>query len=465
MFNSKTEIEYNLYIIRGDEDMQNQILDVLDRNPFIDRLMLVTKFLTENKRGGCFGIDGLWGSGKSFVLKRFEERLGSIQSEDTADNQYFIFHYDCWKYDYYEEPAIAIVSAMLDVATEELGLLGEEGDAILRKSWETAKKYLEKIAGEFCKNKIGINLVDLAALAGGIKEAAEKEIDDNKKFDELYAFKKTLEKTRESIENIAEKKTVVIVVDELDRCLPEYSIKVLERLHHIFYELNNVIVIIAMDKEKLTYSIKKIYGEIDVDEYLRKFIEFKLDLSKGEAKEYDKKYPEYFSKFQYTEAELIQISKFLMDILQNIDIRTQERIFRKAEIVHGLITEDKYDASILMFEILFLTIAHRMKNSHIDWLCRLTDTQYDDVKKKLGKKYYEMLQRYEGEIRRGGQREGYKVVNDSNFGKAFFWVASIFNPVRNGRCAPYFLDAKRDIQKEIDLVQRFGDIISFIDCD
>lgn len=60
MFNSKTEIEYNLYIIRGDEDMQNQTLDVLDRNPFIDKLMLVTKFLTENKRGGCFGIDGLW---------------------------------------------------------------------------------------------------------------------------------------------------------------------------------------------------------------------------------------------------------------------------------------------------------------------------------------------------------------------------------------------------------------------
>ena len=44
--------------------------------------------------------------------------------------------------------------------------------------------------------------------------------------------------------------TVVIIVDELDRCLPSYAIKVLERIHHIFNELENVVVIIAMEKSK-----------------------------------------------------------------------------------------------------------------------------------------------------------------------------------------------------------------------
>lgn len=40
------------------------------------------------------------------------------------------------------------------------------------------------------------------------------------------------------------------MVDELDRCLPSYAIKVLERIHHVFNELENVVVIIAMEKNK-----------------------------------------------------------------------------------------------------------------------------------------------------------------------------------------------------------------------
>ena len=41
----------------------------------------------------------------------------------------------------------------------------------------------------------------------------------------------------------AKDKTIIFVVDELDRCLPEYSIKVLERLHHVFEKTSNIQVI------------------------------------------------------------------------------------------------------------------------------------------------------------------------------------------------------------------------------
>ena len=51
----------------------------------------------------------------------------------------------------------------------------------------------------------------------------------------------------------------------------------LERLHHVFEGIENVIVIIAMDKTQIRKSLEKIYGDnLDIDRYLRKFISFDL---------------------------------------------------------------------------------------------------------------------------------------------------------------------------------------------
>ena len=46
---------------------------------------------------------------------------------------------------------------------------------------------------------------------------------------------------------LAETHTLVIVVDELDRCLPDYAIKILERLHHLFADVNGTILILRSD--------------------------------------------------------------------------------------------------------------------------------------------------------------------------------------------------------------------------
>lgn len=268
--------------MRYREDMQmREKLDVLNRQEFIDTLLQLVGGLADKQQGCCFGIEGVWGSGKSFVIEKFEEQLKDIQSEETCDNKYFVFHYDCWKYDYYDEPAIAIIAAMLDATNRELSLFSEGIENAGKLALETVKETLTSIAGELCKNKIGINLVEIAS---DILEKHDSEGTEN--FDSLYGFKRALEETRNGIQEIASHKTVIIVVDELDRCLPMYSIKVLERLHHIFNELNNVIVIVSMDKRQLEHSIKAIYGEIDVDTYLRKFISFKVGLNTGKASRY-----------------------------------------------------------------------------------------------------------------------------------------------------------------------------------
>lgn len=433
-------------------------VDVLNRKDFIDKLIQLVEGFADKKQGCCFGIDGAWGSGKTFVLEKFEEQLKDIQSEETAGDKYYVFHYDCWKYDYYEEPAIAIIAAMLDEIDRELSLFSKDVEDAGKVAVETVKTTLKKIASELCKNKIGIDLVEVAS---EILDKTDKE--KVKDFDSLYGFKKALEETRKGMQEIAEDKTVVIVVDELDRCLPTYSIKVLERLHHIFNELENVVVIVSMDKSQLEHSIKAIYGEIDVDTYLRKFISFKVCIHNGHANKYSYKFESYISLFDNTNDHEIEV--FFINLMDGMDMRTQERIFRKAEIIHRIIsTGEKMDSSIMTFEILFLTVAFKTRSTNISWLLSINRVKHAEITRSLDGEYYDMLKKYESSARIGGRKyNGIPVIEDGLHGRTFYWLANAFNCYENGVCGPYYYG--KSVEKEIVIVKKFMNFVNTIDVD
>lgn len=433
--------------------------DVLDRGGFIEKLKDLVNVISENKQGCCFGLNGFWGSGKSFVLEKFEEEIKEIQSEETGDTKYFVFHYDCRKYDYYEEPAIAIIAAMLDATDRELNVFtSEQRDVVKKMAWETAKETLKVVASELCKNKVGIDLVEIAT-----NTIEERMKEDDNSFDSLYGFKRALEATRKGIQKIADRKAVVIIVDELDRCLPEYTIKVLERLHHIFTDLKNVIVIVSMDKTQIEHSIKEIYGEINVDTYLRKFISFKVNLDNGKAGQYIKKYETYTSMFEFLQGEEQIVEKFFSDIMSGLDIRTQERIFNKAETIHKLIcSEEIKDSSIMTFEILFLTIALRTKSNNIEWL--VNKGHYPNYEKSLGKNYYNVIKEYEKQVSDRLQSiNDNACIRDNIMGKTFFWIASLYDEYQDGACRPYYYG--KQAKGRIEIARRFSAFIDNIDCD
>lgn len=434
-------------------------MDVLDRDDFVEKLESLVEIISENNQGCCFGLNGVWGSGKSFVLNMFEKRIKDIQSEETCDNKYFVFHYDCWEYDYYEEPAIAIIAAMLDATDKELNIFSQsDRDKAKKVAWETVKDILKRVAKELCKNKIGIDLVELAT------NAIDNCIGENESgFDSLYCFKQALEKTRNGIREISSRKTVVIIVDELDRCLPEYTIKVLERLHHIFTNINNVIVMISMDVNQIEYSLKGIYGDINVDTYLRKLISFKVNLDNGIARQYLKKYEAYTSMFDILEDEKQIIEKFFVDIMTGMDIRTQERIFNKADTIHRLICNDEVkDDSIMTFEILFLTLSVKTKSNNIEWL--IDRSHHPNTEKQIGKKYYEMLKKYEEQAYNPRQLiDGNMYINDNLIGKTFFWIANLYSEYTNGACKPFYY--KKQAEKRVSVIRKFAECIEFVDCD
>ena len=78
---------------------------------------------------------------------------------------------------------------------------------------------------------------------------------------------------KSAFENFSKTKKLIIIVDELDRCSPQFAIRFLETLHH-FFKIPSIIFVLGINKKQIEISVKKIYGyETDTEEYLRKFID------------------------------------------------------------------------------------------------------------------------------------------------------------------------------------------------
>ena len=76
------------------------------------------------------------------------------------------------------------------------------------------------------------------------------------------------------------------------------------------------------------------------------------------------------------------LEEFLKEITANIDIRTQEKIFEKAENLHRLLaTQEKMDSSILAFEILTLCIKEKLSVVDLRWIIDMSG--YSNVENKI----------------------------------------------------------------------------------
>lgn len=330
-------------------------LDILNRGEFVEQLLNLIKNISGSNSSACFAINGAWGSGKSFVLDILQEELEKIQSESTMMDKFFVIRYNCWKYDYYEEPLIAIVSSLLSSIDEKIRLFPDakktrEVQGVLKAAGEI----LLSIGSTALKNKAGVDIQQAyEIIKTGKNDGAEAYAKENE-YDIYFSFKKIMEKLSGVLQKLAEEQTVIFLVDELDRCLPEYAVKVLERLHHLTEERNNIITIISIDKEQLMSSIKQIFGFDNPEKYLEKFINFEVKLDYGIVSEQVvEKYSDYVSMF---DKDLFQfedsVEECLQAIFRDIDIRSQEQLMKKASFAHKLLYSDKKDYTFMCMEIL-----------------------------------------------------------------------------------------------------------------
>lgn len=335
-------------------------LDILNREEFVDKLVNLTENISANKTSTSFAINGVWGCGKSFVLDMYEERLTEIQSEETATDKYFVIRYNCWKYDYYEEPLVAIVAAMIDIINQKTKLWNDEQKkarvlGVLRAVGTT----LLSMVNAGVKDKVGVDIKNTYETLKTNVQAEEEKVEKSHEYDVYFSFNQVLHRLQKLIAELSQDQTVVFMVDELDRCLPEYSIKVLERLHHLTQNSSNVITVLSMDKEQLKTSVKQIFGFDKPEKYLEKFIQFEIKLDCGEISELiTEKYSEYINLFEDSCSVIDSIEEFIQVIFKGINVRTQEQIIKRAATAHTLLFNEPKSKLFMCMELLITVINH-----------------------------------------------------------------------------------------------------------
>lgn len=338
-------------------DTQEELTDLLDRKAFVARLIDVVEILSENRKNASFAVNGAWGVGKTFVLNRFEEEIAKYPLEEDGPRKYLVFHYDCWKYDYYEEPLIALVAALTDSIDKQTNFISADK----RTTFKVVLK--EIIAGlvEVGSVKTGFDIKKIFETIKSARNKATQEIADSHDFDVYFSFNCILEKLRAAIKDLAEEQTILLVVDELDRCLPEYTITVLERLHHVLEGIPNVQTIISIDKEQLECTVRQIYGcNTNAKRYLEKFISFEITLREGSLEDRaDPLLERYYGKLQCNTKLCTpeEVSEFKRIILEGINTRSRLELIEKSSLLYRLVSreEDKSDAVFACIGI-FLTV-------------------------------------------------------------------------------------------------------------
>lgn len=330
-------------------------LDILQRDEFVKQLERMIENISENKVSTCFAINGKWGCGKTFVLDMLQERLEEKQSEQTADNKYFIIHYNSWKYDYYSEPLAAIVAELMTTIEERTALFpdSEEKQKILGALYGISIVLLT-VFGTVAEVGTGLPLKDgTKAAIEGCKEG-QKNYKEKYNYDEYLSLRKAIEELNVVLKDLSEKYRILFLVDELDRCMPEYAIKVLERLHHLTEGKTNIITVISMDKDQLKKSVEKIFGIENSDKYLEKFIQFEVKLDYGDVSEkITDKHADYIALFDNDKFPFKEpIEECLQAIFKEVDVRTQEQLVKKSMIAHKLLYNAKKDYSFMCMELL-----------------------------------------------------------------------------------------------------------------
>lgn len=251
------------------------LVDQIGRQEIVDKIgMLVDRLEVDNQF--CLALNGAWGSGKSFVMQM-------LQSKFAKHSEYVVINYDAWKNNFYSDPLIAMLCCVLDGIKEYVNKSWEFLSKIEGGAKKTFSEWSDKILSEM--KAAGGKLSLFAHIVEAIKNVANssgKLVKNDFRVKDYTTYQSLLEKVKEQLNSITKEKIeekqikLIIMVDEVDRCLPNEQLIVLERLHHLF-EVNNCAVIVALNQESVAKSVNALYG-IDGDEYLRKFFDYSYTL-------------------------------------------------------------------------------------------------------------------------------------------------------------------------------------------
>lgn len=312
------------------------------------------------------GLYGDWGSGKSSVLRILEKAFKD--DEDTV-----IIYFDGWSFESFDDAKMALIQGIITKLEDNL----TTGNAI-KEEVKTLFKKIKKSVNWMRVLQIGVKtaLPIAATVATGgaaigpliVKELLDKG-DSVKDFllskeagdamnniiakgDEEEDKYKAVREFREDFQKLIDetgKSRVIVLIDDLDRCLPRRIIDNLEAIK-LFLNVQKTAFIIAADEFIVSNAIKTEYSELiakaeengkteknprDLGKsYMEKFIQLPYKLPTLSRKEVESFITLLFCKSELEETEFELIRNDFSEFIKNNKFETYgwDRISKKIDI-------------------------------------------------------------------------------------------------------------------------------------
>lgn len=213
------------------------------------------KFIENSSAPITIALQGEWGSGKTSLMTRLERTLCS-----APDSRFIGIDINTWEYSMMSSPE-ATVYKILAQLVQEL----TKDDPATKKTFNGflrgAGKFLYRGVRESLKTIPGVG----GMIAVGLEAAnVPTDLPQHTETDEtasLSDLKKALSAAVQKSITEADKRGVIIFVDDLDRLNPPVAVEILELLKNIF-TLDNCIFVLAIDYDVVVKGLKPKFGEL-----------------------------------------------------------------------------------------------------------------------------------------------------------------------------------------------------------
>lgn len=232
----------------------------------------------------CIMLDSPWGDGKTFFVRSVEHVLkhlnqyiinGGTLDEGKlapvacklADAGLFLpFYFNAWENDFFEDPLSPLFASMA-AEFSRMGITDKDGASFR----EIAGGVLDIIA-DVCQTC----MIPVPHLSGAINAASGESLIDA--FEKKKEIRSRVDQLAEACRHeVADK--LVIFIDELDRCRPDFAVRLLEQTKSLF-QSDGIILVISTDSEQLANAVGGMYGSgFDSRKFLERFYDRRVTLS------------------------------------------------------------------------------------------------------------------------------------------------------------------------------------------
>lgn len=275
--------------------------------------------LDDNMLPTSIGIFGNWGYGKSSLMLLMQKEVDNeIAKQKVAGKEWRVLQvrFNGWQYENYESTKYSLIQVLLDSVESYLSAnkdFFEKLDGLLRRInlLKAGVLLFKKYAWSKIPSEIKEHLPSNEELKACI------DVDNIDKFraefenDRTSLFVTSFRKLFESIIKDAQFKSVIVYIDDLDRCSGQRMIECIEAIK-LFLNVDHTAFVLGADERMVELAIKEHYPVQDrnqsviyspFSDYLEKLIQIPYRLPKlsfGEQATYimflllKSKYPNYF---------------------------------------------------------------------------------------------------------------------------------------------------------------------------